>query len=250
VCVLASLRSFYHQSVFHAGHRVRARHMLAAVADLAPHGRVLDAGSGGGSYSFAIARRFPHLEVEGIELDPHKVAECEARAQAEGRSNLHFLVGDITRIGRPAHYDLALSVDVLEHIPDDAAAFRSLANALRPGGILLLHVPYVEPRRFIASLNEHHQDDHVREGYEPLTLALLLEQAGFEAVEVQRTFGPAGELAWELMHLARRAPSSRFRYMAGVLCSPLAALLCELDFLLGGGARGNGVLARARRASG
>src|SRR6188508_599606 len=107
VPVLTALRSAYHRSLFHAGHRVRARHMLAAVADHAPEGgRVLDAGSGGGSYSFAIARRFPHLQVEGMELDPHKVAECEAKCQAEGRGNLHFLVGDITRIGRHAHYDL------------------------------------------------------------------------------------------------------------------------------------------------
>ena len=249
--MLTALRSAYHRSLFHAGHRVRARHMLAAVADHAPEGgRVLDAGSGGGSYSFAIARRFPHLQVEGMELDPHKVAECEAKCQAEGRGNLHFLVGDITRIGRHAHYDLALSVDVMEHIPDDEAAFRSLAEALRPGGVLLLHVPYSEPRRFLASLREHHQDDHVRDGYEPLVLATRLEQAGFEAVEVQRTFGAAGELAWEVMHLARRPPATRLRHMVGVFLSPLAALLCELDFLLGGGTRGNGILARARRPAG
>ena len=225
--------------------------MLAAVADHIPQGgRVLDAGSGGGSYSFAIARRFPHLEVEGMELDPSKVAACAARCQAEGHPNLRFLVGDITQIGRPERYDLALSVDVLEHIDDDVAAFRSLAEALRPGGVLLLHVPHIDPRRFFASLREHQQDDHVRDGYAPAELASRLEQAGFEGVEVQWTFGPAGELAWELMHLARRPPFSRLREVAGVVCSPFAALLCELDYLLGGGDHGNGILARARRASG
>jgi hypothetical protein len=65
-------------------------------------------------------------------------------------------------------------------------------------------------------------------------------------VSVQRTFGPAGELAWEMMHLARRSPS-RAREIAGALFSPLAALLCELDYVLGAGARGNGILVLARR---
>jgi SAM-dependent methyltransferase len=210
---------------------------------------VLDAGSGGGSYSFAIARRYPALEVEGIELDPSKVAACEARSRAEGRSNLRFRVGDITAIGRSGHYDLALSVDVLEHIPDDEAAFRSLAQALRPGGILLLHVPHAEPRRFFKSMRDHHQDDHVREGYDPAGLATQLKRAGFATVEVKSTFGPAGELAWEVMHLARREPSSRPREIGAALFSPMAALLCELDFILGAGPRGNGLLVLARRGN-
>ena len=249
--MLSVLRSLYHRSHFHAGHRVRARHVLALVDQHAPRdGRVLDAGSGGGRYTFAIARRYPQLEVEGIELDPSKVAECEARSRAEGRSNLRFRVGDITAIGRAGHYDLALSVDVLEHIADDQAAFLSLAQALRPGGILLLHVPHAEPRRFFKSLRDHHQDDHVREGYEPAALAGRLRAVGFDTVHVRSTFGPAGELAWEIMHLARRPPTSRSREIGGALFSPLAALLCELDFILGAGPRGNGILVLARRGNG
>jgi SAM-dependent methyltransferase len=246
--VIDHLRSLYNGALFHVGQRVRSRHVLAAVERLVPaSGRVLDAGAGGGGFSLAVARRHPALEVEGIELDPRKVAAGEAAARRLGLANLRFAAGDITRLGRPERYDLAFSVDVLEHVEDDAAAFRSLAESLRPGGVLVLHVPRDHPRRFFRALDDHHQDDHVRDGYAPAALAAALRAAGFEDVSIRHTFGTAGELAWEVMQLVRRGRPSRPRELAGVALSPLLALLCELDFRLGGGARGNGLLVEARR---
>jgi SAM-dependent methyltransferase len=37
--------------------------------------------------------------------------------------------------------DIAIAGDVLEHVPDDAAAVREMARALRPGGTALVAVP-------------------------------------------------------------------------------------------------------------
>lgn len=242
------LRSIKNRALFHVGRRIRSRHVLARVRRHAPAGgRVLDAGAGGGSTTLAIAERFPHLEIEGLEIDSDKVAACETERRALGLSNARFEVGDITRIDRPERYDLIVSVDVLEHVADDAAAFRSLLEALRPGGLVLLHVPRANPRRFFAALRDHHQDDHVRDGYEPSQLSGALTAAGFEEVAIDRTFGASGELAWELARLVRSGQPSRFREAIGVLLSPLLLLLCELDFWLGGGREGNGLLVRARR---
>jgi SAM-dependent methyltransferase len=246
--VIQALRSIYNNALFHVGHRIRSRHVLAQVARHAPDaGRVLDAGSGNGSYSLVIARRFPRLEVEGIEIEPSKVEACTAVARSQGLDNAHFAVGDITRIGRVGRYGLLVSVDVLEHVPDDGAAFRSIAAALAPGGVALLHVPRERPRRFFAALEDHHQDDHVRDGYEPQALAASLREAGFAEVTVRQTFGAAGELAWEVMQLLRRGNPSRARELLGVALSPLLSLLCEIDFRLDGGSKGNGLLVIARR---
>jgi len=246
--LLQPLRTIYDRALFHVGRRVRNRHVLAAVRRHAPlGGRVLDAGCGGGSLALAVARRHRRLEVEGIEMAPDKVAAGQAAGRKLKLENLRFEVGDITRIDRPARYDLAVSVDVLEHVLDDRAALRALAECLRPAGLLILHVPRAAPRRFFSILDDHHQEDHVRDGYDPQALAGQLREAGFAEVEVRHTFGAAGELAWELMQLTRRGRPSRARELAAIVLSPLLALLCELDFRLGAGERGNGLLVLARR---
>lgn len=246
--MLIYLRNLYQGALFHVGQRVRNRHLLAAVGRHArPAARVLDAGSGGGRLAIAVASGHPELQVDGIELAPEKVTQSEAEAAARGLRNVRFAVGDLTAIGRPGEYDLIYSVDVLEHVPDDGAAMRSIAAALRPGGIALIHVPRAHPRRFFAALDDHHQDDHVRDGYEPSELADRLRAAGLADVAIGRTFGPAGELAWELAQLFRRGRPSRARELTHVAMSPLLAALCELDYRLGGGRQGNGLLVVARR---
>lgn len=44
-----------------------------------------------------------------------------------------------------ASFDVIVCCDVLEHVPDDAAAFREIHRVLRPGGIAILTVPQMDP---------------------------------------------------------------------------------------------------------
>ena len=41
-------------------------------------------------------------------------------------------------------YDVLIACDVLEHVPDDAAAFREIHRALKPGGTAILSVPQMD----------------------------------------------------------------------------------------------------------
>jgi SAM-dependent methyltransferase len=50
---------------------------------------------------------------------------------------------DVTRLTFPSDYfDVVLSFDVLEHVPDYSAALREMARVLRPGGTLLASFPF------------------------------------------------------------------------------------------------------------
>jgi SAM-dependent methyltransferase len=51
------------------------------------------------------------------------------------------IICDITEIPTNLNLDLALCTDVLEHVPDPAAAIRSMVRALKPGGSLIVTVP-------------------------------------------------------------------------------------------------------------
>lgn len=65
-------------------------------------------------------------------------------AGPDGLGELHDGIRneDVTRLTYPdASFDLVLSSDTLEHVPDPDAAFRECRRVLRPGGRLLLTVP-------------------------------------------------------------------------------------------------------------
>ncbi|NCO18490.1 MAG: class I SAM-dependent methyltransferase [Gammaproteobacteria bacterium] len=77
--------------------------------------------------------------------------EDEARSRLE--AHLETLFGesrvlrfeDATRLGLDdASIDAVLSCDVLEHIPDHHAALREFARVLKPGGHLVLTVPFLD----------------------------------------------------------------------------------------------------------
>ena len=71
--------------------------------------------------------------------------------------------------------DVITALDLLEHIPDDAAAVAEMARVLRPGGILLVMVPALP---FLWS--EHDEAlDHLRR-YRARQLREILEGAGLK----------------------------------------------------------------------
>ncbi len=54
---------------------------------------------------------------------------------------------DISRMPevRDASFDVVMACDVLEHVPDDRAAFREIHRVLRAGGMTILSVPQKDP---------------------------------------------------------------------------------------------------------
>ncbi len=82
-----------------------------------------------------------------------------------------------------ASFDLVAALDVVEHVADDAAAFRDLARVARPGARLLLAVP-LHPAEWTAF---DRIVGHCRR-YEPAALIARLTEHGF-AVEQGAAFG-------------------------------------------------------------
>src|SRR5260370_5464781 len=76
------------------------------VEDIAPirldEGKVLDAGTGPGTLAREIARRFPHVQVDGIDLSEDMIRlarEHTKREQLEER--VHFTVGNVAHLPYP-----------------------------------------------------------------------------------------------------------------------------------------------------
>ena len=129
---------------------------------------VLDAGCGGGATMESL-RRYGH--VRGMELSE----EAVAYNREQGREVLQGVIEEMPFAD--GAFDLALALDVIEHVPDDLAALRELYRVLRPGGSLLVTVPALE---MLWSAHDE-ANGHYRR-YTPDGLRGRLESAGFEVV--------------------------------------------------------------------
>lgn len=104
-----------------------------------PGAEILDAGCGTGRYAIELARR--GYVVHGLDLSPELI-DVATRAAAAAKSPVTFSVGDIARLPT-SRYAAILCRGVLNDIIGDAdrdAVFTAFAEALQPGGVLILDV--------------------------------------------------------------------------------------------------------------
>ena len=110
------------------------------IVDLAgPGGRVLDVHCGGGRWLIAMARRFPALELVGVEFEPDSVDRAQRNVESAGLADrIRIEHGDLAAPGHDGEFDLAYFQYALHMLPDPAAALRAAWVALRPSGRLLV----------------------------------------------------------------------------------------------------------------
>lgn len=170
------------------GLRIRLRRVLPATQG--SYRAILDAGCGSGVFTFELAKRHPEAKVLGVDSDHELVDRANEIARRAGLANCEFQEGDVTKLGFDDAFDLVLSVDNLEHVPDDIGAMRTLLHTLRPGGRLVVHVPGYE-RRWILIGRRVNFDvpGHVRPGYRADELVTKLRDAGFEVTAHHYTYG-------------------------------------------------------------
>jgi ubiquinone/menaquinone biosynthesis C-methylase UbiE len=98
--------------------------------------RVLDAGTGDGTYAIEAAAR--GARVTGIDSDPDVLAVARRRASTRGVS-VEFREGRIEALPfADGGFDATVAVTVLCFSRDAAAAIHELARVLAPGGRLIL----------------------------------------------------------------------------------------------------------------
>jgi SAM-dependent methyltransferase len=109
------------------------------VVDLNRGGRVVDIHCGGGRWLMAMARRFPALELVGVEFEEDSVARARAAIEAEGLSDrIEIRHGKATDPGHVGEYDLAYFQYALHQLDHAPAVLKAAWDALRPGGRLVV----------------------------------------------------------------------------------------------------------------
>lgn len=155
-----------------------------------PHcGRsVLEVGAGVGEFAAQLTD-LDRLVVTDLDPDAQTMMKQRFahRPEVEVRG---FDIDADEPLSRPV--ETVVAINVLEHIDDDAAALRSLARSVRPGGTIVLWVPgyqqlYGEFDRLVG---------HVRR-YTPATVSDAMRRAGLR-VRLARPVNLLGAAAWWL----------------------------------------------------
>lgn len=130
------------------------------------------------------------------------VVDCGATyVGVDWSSSLHALTADIVAdLNRPTpiasgSFDVILSLSVLEHLREPQVMLREAARILRPGGDVILQVPWQ------WAVHEA-PEDYFR--YSPYALEKMLGDAGFEQVEVKPQNGFFSALVMKLNYFTAR----------------------------------------------
>jgi SAM-dependent methyltransferase len=136
---------------------------------LALNGRLLDVGCGSQPY----AKLFFVKEYTGLEIDS---SETRARGIAD------FYYDGTTFPFNDGQFDSVLCNQVFEHVFNPNLFMDEVSRVLKPGGKLLLSVPFV--------WDEHEQpNDYAR--YSSFALKFILERHGFELISQIKTCADA-----------------------------------------------------------
>jgi SAM-dependent methyltransferase len=174
--------------------------------------RVLSLGCGIGDTELLLA---PHVgELTGLDLSPSAIRQ--ARTDANGIANLHFIEGTLESAKIPAaSYDLVIAIFFLHHLPDTVPQLaKQIATILKPGGVFYS----LDPSRYrlsgaigellIPKVMARYQSPNERQ-LAPGATAEYFSQAGLDARFEYYDFIStplAGLLpAWRLGYRATRA---------------------------------------------
>jgi SAM-dependent methyltransferase len=145
------------------------RHVLERTIErlgLPEQARILDAGCGSGRNMVELAR---HGAVTGVELSDTSAQLARERGAGE------VLEGSVMDMPfDDASFDLAVSLDVIEHLEDDAGALRELRRVTTPGGALLVTVPAYQ-----WLWSGHDEVNHHHRRYSRRTLLAAAHSAGW-----------------------------------------------------------------------
>ena len=119
--------------------------LYAERAELRDGQRVLDLGSGWGSFSLWLAAKHPNSEIVGLSNSHSQRAFVMSRAQTLGLSNLRIVTGNVAEFEFEAEllrggFDRVVSIEMFEHMKNYELLLAKIARWLSPEGKLFVHI--------------------------------------------------------------------------------------------------------------
>lgn len=155
----------------------------------------IDVGCGAGLLTEPLARL--GARMTGVDAAPENAGAARIHAAATGL-DIDYIAGGIEGLsGRT--FDLVVSMEVIEHVADPAGFVGALADALAPGGLMVLSTPNRTPLSHLAMITIGEGTGAIPKGTHdwkqfltPEELEALLVDAGLRVVNrAGLSFSPA-----------------------------------------------------------
>ena len=127
---------------------------IQAVLEASLPAHVADFGCGYGWSSIGLAQGYPHVRVDGFDLDEPSIARAEENARQHGVSDrVRFQVRDAGDPALAGQYDLVTAFECIHDLSDPVGALRTMRRLVRkPGAVLIVDERVGD--RFTAKGNE------------------------------------------------------------------------------------------------
>lgn len=160
--------------------------------------KLLDAGCGFGQYDRFILDRFENVKVDSVDVKKDYLRDNEhyfSKDIQQGR--IRFYPADLLQFESDQSFDMAICIDVLEHIEEDVRVIKNISAHLKQGSYFLMHSPshYSEED---GDEDDSFVGEHARPGYSKEEISRKLNVAGLKPEIIHYTYGFWGHKAWVL----------------------------------------------------
>lgn len=159
---------------------------------------LLDAGCGFGQYDRFILSHFKNVKVDSVDVKKDYLNDNAHYFEKDvNQDRIRFYYADLLQFETDKTFDMAICIDVLEHIEEDVLAMKNISKHLKEGGYFLMHSPshYSEED---GDEDDSFVGEHARPGYSKDEISEKLRKAGLEPENIHYTYGFWGHKAWVL----------------------------------------------------
>jgi ubiquinone/menaquinone biosynthesis C-methylase UbiE len=110
-------------------------------------GNILDIGCGFGLFSLYYAKKFPQLQISGIDINAKRIALAQSASQKLHLHNVSYTVGDVVSLSFDQSLDCVYMLDIIHHIPRSAVKplIETIYNRLQKGARLIIKDVETQP---------------------------------------------------------------------------------------------------------
>jgi ubiquinone/menaquinone biosynthesis C-methylase UbiE len=207
-------------------------HQIYSHLDLSSVSRLLEVGCGVGAQSEILLRRYPDLNLTGIDYSDEQIRQASAYLSALPFAKNRYQLKQADATDMPfssqQEFDGAFICWLLEHIPDPLRVIAEVRRVLKPGSpVVITEVLnssfFVDPYspnvwKYWMKFNDLQIDEMKGDPFVGAKLGNMLQSQGFTRIDIEPKF----------IHLDNRKPAKRtemITFWAELLLSALPKLL-------------------------